>query len=141
MNPTKACAIVLRARAEGVEVLAFRHPTAGCQLVKGTIKANESPAAAAIRELFEEAGLSGARVVRDLGLWNSDYKSQVWSFHQLTVAKHLPDTWSHNAHDDGGHTFSFFWHPIVIAPSEEWHPVFVRALSFIKARSLSVQTI
>jgi 8-oxo-dGTP pyrophosphatase MutT (NUDIX family) len=64
-SPSKACAIVIRAPA-AIEVLAFEHPLAGLQLVKGTIEAGETPQQAAVRELREEAGF-GARAVEDLG--------------------------------------------------------------------------
>jgi 8-oxo-dGTP pyrophosphatase MutT (NUDIX family) len=49
--------------------MAFRHPLAGCQLVKGSIE-NEEPSAAAVRELYEEAGVR-ALADSDLGLWDS----------------------------------------------------------------------
>ena len=140
MTPTKACPVILRSAA-GPELLAFRHPLADLQLVKGTIEAGEALADAAIRELREEAGIASARLVRDLGIWRSGHESQVWSFHQLSANQPLPDAWSHQTDDDGGHVFRFFWHPIGLKDLQrstgsnllnEWHPVFVGALAFIE---------
>jgi 8-oxo-dGTP pyrophosphatase MutT (NUDIX family) len=81
MVPNKTCPVVVRNQGDGLQVLAFRHPLAGCQIVKGTIEKDESAANAALRELFEEAGIQSATVIRDLGVWNSGYEGQVWSFH------------------------------------------------------------
>ena len=39
----KVCPVVLRGTtADGIDILAFRHPLAGAQLVKGTIEIAES---------------------------------------------------------------------------------------------------
>lgn len=110
----------------------FRHPLAGIQLVKGSIERLESPDAAALRELQEESGIASGHVLRDLGIWTSGFEDQVWSFHEVWVSQELPETWSHIAADDGGQTFSFFWHPLGAAPSDEWHALFVGALNFIR---------
>lgn len=123
--------MVLRQR-DGLEILAFRHPLAGLQLVKGTIEAEESPRAAAIRELAEEAGIAAAEVTSDLGLWESAHQGQVWSFHLCVSGQELPDRWVHRTADDGGHDFGFFWHPLAGPAGTEWHDVFQRALTFIR---------
>ena len=52
----KTCPVVLRSPQGKCEILAFCHPLAGHQFVKGTVEAGETPAAAALRELYEEAG-------------------------------------------------------------------------------------
>jgi 8-oxo-dGTP pyrophosphatase MutT (NUDIX family) len=67
-SPSKACAVVIRS-PDAIEVLAFEHPLAGFQLVKGTIEGGETPQQAAVRELREEAGFE-ARAVEDLGEWD-----------------------------------------------------------------------
>lgn len=123
----KACPVVLRLRG-GVEVLAFRHPKAGTQFVKGTIEAGETPERAAVRELEEEAGIAGARVTGrfpslEIGL-------DTWHF--VRVQTHdLPEHWLHHCADDGGHEFAFFWHRLDEAPGEDWHESFKRALRHI----------
>lgn len=57
MAADKACAVVLRDRGV-LEILAFEHPLAGLQLVKGSVEPGESSGAAAVRELMEEAAIS-----------------------------------------------------------------------------------
>ena len=131
MHPTKACPVVVRRGPLGDEVLVFRHPTAGVQLVKGTIEAGESPGAAALRELAEEAGLVDAELGHSLGVWESGFESQVWEFFEVEVHGALPERWRHHAPDDGGQEFNFHWHPLAENPSSEWHSLFVRALAFI----------
>lgn len=54
----KACPVVFRTSADGLEVLAFTHPMGDRQFVKGTIDQDETPAQAAARELREESGLT-----------------------------------------------------------------------------------
>jgi hypothetical protein len=44
----KACPVVLRRNQDRFEILAFRHPIAGCQLVKGSIEPEEDVGQAAI---------------------------------------------------------------------------------------------
>ncbi|MHC8286071.1 NUDIX domain-containing protein [Pseudomonas sp. XS1P51] len=51
MRVDKACPVVLR-NIEQLEILAFRHPLAGLQLVKGSVEPGELTGAAAVRELF-----------------------------------------------------------------------------------------
>ena len=58
-GPRKACPVVLLRTPGRIEILAFRHPIAGCQLVKGTIEAGETIQTAAERELLEESGIIG----------------------------------------------------------------------------------
>ncbi|BAQ74205.1 NUDIX family hydrolase [Pseudomonas sp. Os17] len=130
----KACPVLLRYTTE-LEVLAFRHPLAGLQLVKGTVEAGESTAAAAVRELAEEAGVE-AEESRFLGLWHSGFAGQVWAFHECRVPAPLPESWTHFTADDGGHHFEFFWHALASPPSAQWHPLFQAALVFLRERLL-----
>ena len=137
MAADKSCPVVLRAR-ETLEILAFEHPLAGLQLVKGSVEPGESTALAAVRELMEEAGIqSTAR--RDLGEWRSIVTGHTWAFHECDVAQDLPETWVHFAEDDGGHEFRFFWHPLMSDPSERWHQVFRDALSFLRSTLYSTK--
>lgn len=133
MPPTKTCPIILKTKNNTLHILAFRHPQAGCQLVKGTIEPGETPREAAIRELFEEAGIAEAQVVEDWGIWDSGFEGQVWSFHLCTCAVDtLPEKWAHYTTDDGGHLFAFFWQPLYYTPTEAWHPLFQGALRWIQ---------
>jgi len=131
MKPTKSCPVVIRNNAQ-LQILAFLHPIAGRQLVKGTIESGESADEAAIRELAEEAGILDAKIVSHLGLWKSRYQEQVWSFHLCEVDQEMPDEWVHHASDDGGHDFTFFWYPLAQAADSQWHVVFQGALDFIR---------
>ena len=126
----KACPVVLRQRG-GVEVLAFVHPRAGNQLVKGTLAPGESADAAAVRELHEEAGVLAARSTGSWGVSADIVAGEVWHFVRVAPPD-LPDDWTHWCADDGGHDFAFFWFPLHEAPDERWHPTFVRALAFIR---------
>jgi 8-oxo-dGTP pyrophosphatase MutT (NUDIX family) len=91
-----------------MEILAFEHPCAGFQLVKGSIEIGETPSKAAIRELHEEAGITHCEVVADLGIWEARFRGQVWSFHLGSVGEPLPERWLHRTEDGGGQHFRFF---------------------------------
>lgn len=133
MFPNKVCPVIFRRFGTAVEVLAFEHPLAGYQLVKGTIEAGESVEAAALRELAEESGIASATVFRSLGIWASTYENQIWAFVACETEQSLPETWVHETSDDGGHSFRFFWHPLSAATSpDHWHSVFRGALAFIQ---------
>ena len=129
----KTCPVVLRRGPLGHEILVFGHPTAGTQLVKGTVKNGEEPAGAALRELCEESGIAHAVVEAFLGILRSEETpDEEWHVF-LCRTQALPDAWRHLAEDDCGHEFSFFWHPLDEAPGEDWHPIFRRTLDFIRA--------
>ena len=132
MSPTKACPVLTRLRSGQLEVLAFKHPRGGCQLVKGGIEPNETPSTAALRELAEEAGIPNGRVVRDLGVWETGFEEQVWALYLVDPGQALPDAWNHETSDGGGHTFAFFWQDLSLPPTIDWHPLFASALGKIK---------
>lgn len=133
LQPNKVCPVVLRRQGEEAEVLAFKHPLAGRQLVKGSIEAGEFHEAAALRELAEEAGILFAHCVRHLGTWESGFQGQVWAFIECHPAGVLPESWVHHAADDGGHDFEFFWHPLLEpVDSSDWHVLFQNALGYIR---------
>lgn len=133
LTPTKVCPVVLRRRDSVVEILAFEHPLAGFQWVKGGIDAGESVEAAALRELTEESGIATASVVRHLGHWPSGVDDQVWCFLLCETLQTLPDAWTHHTRDDGGHLFRFFWHPLLgTVNADRWHAPFRGALEFIQ---------
>lgn len=133
MIANKVCPVVLRNIDSTVDVLAFEHPIAGYQLVKGTIEAGEAIEAAALRELAEESGILSASVVQHMGTWPSGYEGQVWEFLLCNANQALSETWLHEAPDDGGRTFRFFWHPLFAqADPDQWHPLFCNAIRFIQ---------
>jgi len=87
---------------------------------------------AALRELAEESGICESSISRSLGTLDVNYENQIWAMFEVQTMEALPDTWNHHTEDDGGNDFQFFWHGLSEAPSEDWHPVFVAALEFIR---------
>lgn len=132
MRADKACPVVV-CFTPTPRVLLFRHPQAGVQLVKGTIEQGETTAQAALRELAEESGINDATIHDDLGYWESGHQGQVWSFQLCKAVGPLPEQWSHQTLDDHGHRFAFFWAPFDQLPYDDCHPVFRRALVFLRA--------
>jgi 8-oxo-dGTP pyrophosphatase MutT (NUDIX family) len=122
---------MLQKRQGGIEILAFVHPLAGKQIVKGTLEPGESLQAACIRELYEEAGLT-ATPVRDLGPWASTDPNQVWGFCLMACSGPLADRWDHYTQDDGGHIFQFFWQSLDEQLDDDWHPLFKGAIGYIR---------
>ncbi|ERE20309.1 NUDIX hydrolase [Pseudogulbenkiania ferrooxidans] len=135
MSANKACPLLQR---DDGALLWFRHPKAGCQLVKGTVEPGETSAQAALCELAEEAGVAKARICRDLGEWASGYQAQVWSFQLCVAESALPETWSHFCLDDGGLLLEFFWHPLEREAPEGSHPLYHRALAEARSRLADV---
>lgn len=116
----KACPIVVRQTSKGPEVLAFRHPSAGKQFVKGTIKRGEQPVQAAERELVEESGIVLTAPLRPLGAEKIGQNRVLWHFFAYH-SMNLPDIWRHKTADDCGHIFEFFWHPFDAPLNADWH--------------------
>ncbi|RXJ70625.1 DNA mismatch repair protein MutT [Veronia nyctiphanis] len=127
----KVCPVVTRTTDEGREILVFRHPLAGIQLVKGTLEKEEELADAAKRELFEESGLELQSQPTFLQCWHSEHDNQVWYFFDCNIEV-AAERWAHFTQDGGGHHFQFFWHPMQSPPSKDWHPVFQRALKELR---------
>lgn len=92
----------------------------------------ESVHEGALRELAEEAGIVAARVVAGLGSSDTILPGQLWHFVQVE-SKALPERWSFDTADDGGHRFDFFWFSLSGQPGPDWHDSFVRAFSYIRA--------
>ena len=134
----KACPVVFRDPSMQ-QILAFEHPTAGRQLVKGRIEPGENPRVAALRELAEEAGIDDLAIATDLGTWNSGHKGHIWSLQLCTFNTQLPDTWTHYCADDGGHEFKFFWHDVNRDADDEWPPQYRRALQAIRERTRALR--
>ena len=97
----KVAPIVLRQKEE-LEILAFRHPWAGTQLVKGTWEDGESAEKTSLRELAEESGIENASVVKTLGQLPFRGIRQHWHFYLCHVPGQLPDRWTFITQDGGG---------------------------------------
>jgi 8-oxo-dGTP pyrophosphatase MutT (NUDIX family) len=133
-HPDKVCPVVFRDSSLR-QILAFEHPEAGIQLVKGGIEPGETARAAALRELEEEAGISNTGIAEDLGTWNSGHGGHVWSLQLCTFSPTLPENWVHHCIDDGGHDLKFFWHDVNREPDDSWRPHYRRALEAIRERT------
>ena len=110
----KACPVLLRQSGKYTQILAFRHPLAGIQLVKGSIEAWETLPKACERELREESGLR-ADAKTFLGIWEADYEEQIWGFYLMNPKLKIPESWEHYCDDGGGHVFQFFWQHLTTA--------------------------
>ncbi len=122
----KVCPVVLRRKEGRIEVLAFKHPSAGNQFVKGTIEPGEDPKSAAARELHEESGIIAPPDMALLGQHPIGPKRQTWWFYACWI-NDAPETWRHMTEDDQGHTFAFFWHPLGQTLDGAWHAIFHEA--------------
>jgi 8-oxo-dGTP pyrophosphatase MutT (NUDIX family) len=130
----KACPVLLRRREGRLQILAFRHPLAGPQLVKGTVEEEENPRQTVLRELGEESGILDARLVESWGQLLLRVEKQRWHLFLCQVERPLPDEWTFYTTDGGGHDFAFFWHNLDDAASDEWSLAFRKALGFIRRR-------
>lgn len=134
MTIRKVVPVVLRQRHNDVQILVFRHPLSGIQIVKGTVEENEGLEAAALRELFEESGIQKASIQHYLGLHIPKEVGPHWSVFLCEVHESLQDEWTHYCLDDGGLTFQFFWHSMSEPLSIEWHPLFQELFNFIQEK-------
>jgi 8-oxo-dGTP pyrophosphatase MutT (NUDIX family) len=125
----KVCPVVIRAHKGQRSILAFHHPTAGTQIVKGTPNPTEPLATAALRELREESGIT-ATDASTLGTALIGTPADEWHFF-ICKTPVLPDAWDHQTIDDDGHVFGFFWHPLDVVPDASWHPMFHSAYQHI----------
>lgn len=130
----KVCPVILRRQGDNWQILAFRHPKAGTQLIKGTLEAGEKPEDGVLRELAEESGIVHAAVVKQLGELDIHVAAQHWHIFLCRVADDLPEAWDFFTTDGGGHLFHFFWHNLAEAPDESWHEHFQTALTFIRVK-------
>ncbi len=129
--PQKVCPVVFRLVDGDAQLLSFRHPSAGNQFVKGTVKEGELASEAAIRELEEESGIATHLILVELGRAPIGKRGTIWHFFGAEV-EGLPERWEHQTRDDFGHVFSFFWHPLSSDLDENWHPDFHEALRVIR---------
>ena len=127
----KSCPVVLRIKRNRLELLAFKRPTAGRQLVKGNLKKGESLENACVRELEEECGIR-ARAVKRLGVWEANQKKQTWDLRLMHFEGSLTARWSYDTRDDGGQRFRFFWQPLDHHIDEGWDDVYANAFEHIK---------
>ncbi len=130
----KVVPVIIRSFDNRQELLLFKHPKAGVQLVKGTVEEDETNEEATMRELFEESGINDAAILYKIG--QKDYPSinQSWHFYLVKSSQSLPNKWEHFADEEEGLNFSFFWQDIDIKILTPWPEIFDDARNYIKER-------
>ncbi len=116
----KVLCFVVRASS----LLVFEHvdvPEAGVQLPAGGVEAGETPAEAAVRELFEESGLQLStpchlRSYRWEAQLPERFTRQACHAYAFTAPPDLPLSWTHPA---DGHLFAFRWAALDV-PGLDW---------------------
>lgn len=106
-------------------MLAFQHPMAGKQLVKGTVEKGEEIAVAALRELEEESGIKGVRIKAKIGIIDryagaglkedGPLEQHQWHVFLIDAPEGLPETWTHEVsagEEEQGLVFDYFWQNI-----------------------------
>lgn len=126
----KVVPVVLHPAGAPMRVLAFMHPVSGAQIVKGTVEAGEAPIRAALRELWEESGLT-AMSAMPLATRDDVMPGERWHFVLARTRPPVPDKFQHFCKDDGGHLFKFFWHPIDELPGP-FEPPFDRVMTVVR---------
>jgi 8-oxo-dGTP pyrophosphatase MutT (NUDIX family) len=145
---TKIAAYITRERDGRIELLAFDHPEADyftrdepkpwLQLPAGTGEPGETALEAAVREVFEESGLSEFTAITFLGA----YDDQPWGIRHVfhfKAAGELPDHWVHTVASGGGWdhgmVFHYEWIPLASAAPKlgqffgRWLPLVEQLLS------------
>jgi 8-oxo-dGTP diphosphatase len=116
----RVLAYITRDTARGRELLVFEQddPEAGVQVPAGRLDPGEELVPALLREIEEEAGLTGLRVLREIPGFEAHYPSRYENHgYHLVADGDLPDQWDHvvaGNGDDAGLTFSYRW--LLIAP-------------------------
>lgn len=126
----KAMTCITREGASGPEVLLLYHPDhpdAGIQIPAGTVEPGEAIVAAALREAYEETGLTGLELVGILGVREVDMRpwgKNEWhhrTFVHLRCTQVTPSRWEHwerFAFDAPGEPirFELVWTPLGTLP-------------------------
>jgi len=116
----KSFSYIVRATLAGFELLVFASlDEPGLEAPKGSVKTGETPAQAAVREVWEESGLRELTLIRELGvtLWQDEEQH----FFLFKASEPLPDRFEHvvTGHDgDRGMRYEYQWMAITPALSQ-----------------------
>lgn len=89
----KVVPVIFRMDNNERQILVFRHPLAGIQIVKGTVELNEHLETAALRELFEESGIENAVIQKFMGIHYPQQVGPHWYVYLCQVNEVLRDQW------------------------------------------------
>ncbi len=110
----KVFAYVVRAGDGAPELLVLESlDEPGFETPKGGVEEGESLAEAVHRELFEEAGIAGVRIARELGV--ADWERERQHFFLAEAPPSLPDRFGHTVTGEGvdaGFHYRFSWLPV-----------------------------
>lgn len=126
-----ACPVALHPDGAPRRVPAFQHPTAGLQLVKGGIKAGETPQAAAARVLFTQSGLE-TRSALPIGISPDIQPDSEWHFSLCRVVPPVRDHWAHLCADNDGHLLTFRWLDLDDSIPSDMHEALQNALEWMR---------
>jgi len=76
----KACPVLARQSEKGLEILAFRHPFAGTQLIAESVEEDQNPENIAASALLKESGISPKGAPINLGTSNGIVQGESWQF-------------------------------------------------------------
>ncbi|MBD2412123.1 NUDIX domain-containing protein [Nostoc calcicola FACHB-3891] len=93
-------------------------PEAGVQVPAGTIEENEQASEAVLREIYEESGVKGVRIIELLGIYQynmAPYRDEIQEryVYHLELTEPTPSTWRHwemhSSTNKKSVTFDFYW--------------------------------
>ena len=87
----KVTAFIVHSSPSGIDLLLFKHPTAGIQIPAGTVEENETPQTAVLREAAEESGLEGLEYRSYLGSRLERHPQECHYIAHLTPVYARPD--------------------------------------------------
>ncbi|MFT5007438.1 MAG: hypothetical protein ACI868_000127 [Granulosicoccus sp.] len=127
----RACPIVYRESAMGVEILVFTQATAGKQLVTGLIGAKETLAASCVRSLRQASGLKG-KAKRYIGKELMAAVDATYGFYLMETDPIQEELWQIPDGIDDGDPKEFFWLRIDQPLGDEWQPIYHELFSYIQ---------
>ena len=133
----RACPIVYRESAMGLEILAFSQPTAGKQLVTGLIGAKETLAASCVRSLRQASGLKG-KAKRYIGKELMADVEATYGFYLMETDPILVEHWQVAVVSDEHEPNEFFWHRLDQPLGEDWQPIYHELVSYIHRHFASI---
>ncbi len=116
----RVLAYVTRERGGRKDLLVFDHadePQAGTQIPAGRLDPGETLEQCLFRELYEEAGIEHARIVRELevvGDWVEGSRYENHAF-EIALEQEVGERWEHVVLGDGndaGLVFRYRWEPV-----------------------------